>query len=158
MNKKPSIEDRRSRLNKLSEAVFGGPEEISREEARELLRSAGIDADTIADAVYARLYKQAQEYWMAQKPLPPLLEKAIEDLRPSTASPRNEKEMATQAKARIERAVEQSRHPHTWMQSTTPEFRPSAYRGKKKLSKKDESALDEIAKRLNDKLKGPQGS
>ena len=43
MNKKPSIEDRRSRLNKLSEAVFGGPEEISREEARELLRSAGIE-------------------------------------------------------------------------------------------------------------------
>ena len=158
MNKKPSIEDRRSRLNKLSDAVFGGPEEISREEARELLRSAGIDADTIADAVYARLYKQAQEYWMAQKPLPPLLKKAIEDLRPPTASPRNEKEMATQAKARIERVLEQSRHPHAWMQSTTPEFRPSAYRGKKKLSKKDESALDEIAKRLNDKLKGPQGS
>ena len=67
-------------MNKLSEAVFGGPEQISREEARELLRSAGIDADTIADAVYARLYKQAQEYWMAQKPLPPLLKKAIEDL------------------------------------------------------------------------------
>ena len=158
MNKKPSIEDRRSRLNKLSEAVFGGPEEINREEARELLRSAGIDADTMADAVYARLYKLAQEYWMAQTPLPPLLKKAIEDLRPATAPPRNEKEMATQAKARIERVVEQSRHPPAWMQSTTPEFRPSAFRGKKKLSKKDESALNEIAKRLNDKLKGPQGS
>jgi len=66
--------------------------------------------------------------------------------------------MATQAKARIERVVERSRHPHAWMQSATPEFRPSAYRGKKKLSKTDESALDEIAKRLNEKLKGPQGS
>jgi hypothetical protein len=158
MNKKPSIEDRRSRLNKLSEAVFGGPEEISREEACELLRSAGLDADTIADGVYARLYKQAQGYWMANKPLPPLLKRAIEDLRPSTAPPRNEKEMATQAKARIERVIERSRHPQLWMQSTTPEFRPSAYRGRKKLSAKDESALDEIAKRLNDKLKGPQGS
>jgi hypothetical protein len=158
MNKKPSIEDRRSRLNKLSEAVFGGPEEITSEEARELLRSAGIDADAMANAVYARLYKQAQEYWMAQKPLPPLLKKAIEDLRPATAPPRSEKEMATQAKARIERVVERSRHPYAWMQSATPEFRPSAYRVKKKLSKKDESALDEIAKRLNDKLKGPQGS
>ena len=158
MNKKPSIEDRRSRLSKLSEAVFGGPAEITSEEARELLRSAGLDADTIADAVYARLYKQAQGYWMANKPLPPLLKKAIEDLRPSTAPPRNEKEMATLAKARIERVIEQSRHPQLWMQSTTPEFRPSAYRGKKKLSKKDESALDKIAKRLNDKLKGPQGS
>src|ERR1700733_3802501 len=158
MNKKPSIEDRRSRLNKLSEAVFGGPEEISRDEARGLLRTAGIDADTIADAVYARLYKQSQEYWMVKKPLPPLLKKAIEDLRPSTALPRNEKEMATQAKSRIERVVEESRHPYAWMQSMPPEFRPSAYRGKKKLSKKDESALDEIAKRLNDKLKGPQSS
>jgi len=158
MNKKPSMEDRQSKLKRLSEAVIGGPEKISREEARERLRAAGIDADTIADAVHARLYKQAQEYWMAQKPLPVLLKKAIEDLRPSTASPRNEKEMATQAKARIERVVEQSRHPYAWMQSTTPDFRPSAYRGKKKLSKKDESALDEIAKRLNDKLKGPQGS
>jgi hypothetical protein len=158
MNKKPSIEERRSRLNRLSEAVFGGPEAISPDEARELLRAAGIDADTMADAVYARLYKQAQTYWMANKPLPPLLKKAIEDLRPSTASPRNEKEMATQARARVERVMEQSRHPHAGMQSTTLEFRPSAYRGKKKLSKKDESALDEIAKRLNDKLKGPQGS
>jgi hypothetical protein len=158
MNKKPSIEERRSRLNKLSEGLFGGAEEINHDEARDLLRTAGIDADRIADAVYARLYKRAQEYWMAQKPLPPLLKKAIEDLRPSTASPRNEKEMATQAKSRIERVVEESRHPHAWMQSTTPEFRPSAYRGRKKLSKKDESALDEIAKRLNDKLKGPQGS
>jgi hypothetical protein len=158
MNKKPSIEDRRSRLNKMSEAVFGGPDEINRDEARELLRSAGMDADTIADAVYAKLYKQAQEYWMANKPLPPLLKKAIEDLRPSTTPPRNEKEMATQAKARIERVIQQSRHSGLWMQSTTAEFRPSAYRGRKKLSKKDESALDEIAKRLNDKLKGPQGS
>jgi hypothetical protein len=95
---------------------------------------------------------------MAQKPLPPLLKKAIEDLRPATAQPRNENEMATQAKARIERVVERSRYPHAWMPSITPEFRPSAYRGKKRLSKKDESALDEIAKRLNDKLKGPQGS
>ena len=49
------------------------------------------------------------------------------------------------------------RHPHGWMQSATAEFRASAYRGKKKLSKKDESTLDEIAKRLNDKLKGPRG-
>jgi hypothetical protein len=158
MNKKPSIDDRRSRLNKLSEAVFGGAEEIDREEARELVRAAGIDPDAMAGAVYARLYKQAQEYWMANKPLPPLLKKAIDDLRPSTAPPRNEKEMATQAKARVERVVEQARHPQVWMQSTTPQFRPSAYRGKKKLSKKDETALDQIASRLNDKLKGSKGS
>jgi hypothetical protein len=158
MNKKPSIEDRRTMLNKLSEAVFGGPEAINQEEARELLRSAGIDPDTMADAVYARLYKRAQGYWMANKPLPPLLKKAIEDLRPSTAPPRSEQEMTTQAKARIERVMEQSRLPQLWMQSALPEFRPSAYRGRKKLSKKDESTLEGIAKRLNDKLKGPQGS
>ena len=98
MNKKPSIEERLSRLNKLSEVLFGGAEEIDHDEARDLLRTAGIDADRIADAVYARLYKRAQEYSMVQKPLPPLLKKAIEDLRPSTASPQGGEPDPTQEK------------------------------------------------------------
>jgi hypothetical protein len=158
MSKAEDNEERRNRMSKLSDSLFGDAEEIDRGEAEELLRTAGLDPETIASEVYARLYRQAQEYWIANKPLPPLLKNAIDELRPLTAPPRNEKELGSQARTRMERKVEEARSFPVWTQSTTPEFRPSAYRNKSELSEKDKTVLDEITKRLNNKLKGPRGS
>ena len=157
MKEKQPLNERRNRLDRLSNGLFGRPEEIDRTEAEDLLRSAGQDLDTLASDLYARLYKQAQEYWMAKKPLPPLLKSAIDELRPLTAPPRNEKDLASQAQAKIERTVEDARTFPTWTRLEAQEFRPSAYRNKGELSEKDKEELDEITKRLNEKLRALRG-
>jgi hypothetical protein len=156
MNNNQNIEARRNRIRKLSDSIFGNAEEIERDEAEETLRVAGLDPEAFANEIYARLYKQAQEYWMANKPLPPLLKIAIEQLRPMTAPPRNEDDLATQARARVEHTVERARSFPLWAGSTAQEFQATAYRNKGELTEKDKRTLDDITKRLNDKLKGPR--
>src|SRR5438309_11478762 len=101
-------EESRKRINRLSEALFGTPDEIGEEEVEQLLSGAGLDPETINERVYKRLYAEAQQFWMAKKELPPLLKKALEDLRPLSAPPRNESELSRQVKAGVERIVEQA--------------------------------------------------
>ena len=42
-------EETRNRINRLSEALFGTPDEIGEEEAEQLLSEAGLDTEAIND-------------------------------------------------------------------------------------------------------------
>jgi hypothetical protein len=86
---------------RLSEALFGTPDEIGEEEAERLFSEAGLAPEAINDHLCKRLYTEAQQFWMAKKELRPLLKKALEDLRPLSVLPRNESELARQAKADV---------------------------------------------------------
>ena len=107
--KRRTPEEARNRINRLSDALIGAPDEIGEDEAEQALCEAGLDTEALQERVYQRLYAEAQQYWMAQKDLPPLLKKALDDLRPLSAPPRTEAELARQAKTSVERIVEKAK-------------------------------------------------
>jgi hypothetical protein len=148
MNKRLNKQEVRNRINKLSEALLGRPEDISLEEAQELLALAEFDVDSVSANLYRRLHKEAQQYWMAGKTLPPLLKQALDNLRPLTEPPRNEQELGKQARARVERIVEESKIFPVLPHPQSSQFQVSAYRNKRDLTKKDRSLLDEIAEEM----------
>lgn len=149
--KKQPFEQTRNRINKLSEALLGGAEEIDAREAEDILRTAGFNADELGAKLYPRLLEEARHYWAADKPLPELLKKALEDLRPCSAPPRNERELATQAKSRLERLLEQAKQFGSGLAASTPAFIES-YRNKKGLSEIERRTLDEIKDQLASKI------
>lgn len=148
MNRKLNRQEVRNRINKLSEALLGQPEDISLEEAEELLRLTEFDIDSLSANLYRRLYKEAQQYWMASKSLPPLLKQALDNLRPLTEPPRNEQELGKQARARVERIVEAAKVFPMLSHTQGAQFQVSAFRNKKDFSQKDQSLLDEIAEEM----------
>lgn len=149
--KKRSFEEVRNQINKISEALFGVGDDISSEEAGEILTEAGFELDDLNNGLYAHLYKEAQQFWMAGKPLPELLKRALDDLRPASASPRNEKELANQAKSRIEQIVEQTKLLASTL-GRELEFAES-YRNKGNLSKEERQTLDQMKKDLTARIK-----
>jgi hypothetical protein len=150
MTIKRTFEEARNRVNKLSDAVFGDFSEVAGDEIPGLLDAAGVNTDEFEDRLYRRLYERAQKYWLAQQALPPLLKKALDDLRPATAPARNEKELAKQAKSVVERAVEQARLLSQLIGGQELSF-SSSYRNKSEISTKDKSILDQVQRELREK-------
>jgi hypothetical protein len=145
-------EESRNRINRLSEALFGTPDEIGEEEAEQLLSEAGLDPEAINERVYKRLYAEAQQFWMAKKELPPLLKKALEDLRPLSAPPRNESELARQAKAGVERIVEKAKLVASALVPDAPLEFAESYRNKQGLTEKDRKSLNAVQEQLKRKI------
>jgi len=143
-------EESRNRINRLSEALFGTPDEIGEEEAEQLLSEAGLE--TINDRLYKRLYAEAQQFWMAKKDLPPLLKKALEDLRPLSAPPRNESELARQAKVGVERIVEKAKLLASALVSDAPLEFAESYRNKQGLTDNDRKSLNAVQEQLKRKI------
>lgn len=150
-------EESRNRINRLSEALFGAPDEIGEEEAERLLSEAGLDPEAINDRLYKRLYAQAQQFWIAKKELPPLLKKALEDLRPLSAPPRNESELTRQAKAGVERIVEKAKLLASALVPDVPIEFAESYRNKQGLTEKDRKSLDAVQEKLKRKIKRLKG-
>jgi hypothetical protein len=145
-------EESRNRINRLSEALFGTPDEIGEEEAERLLSEAGLDSEAINDRLYKRLYAEAQQFWMAKKELPPLLKKALEDLRPLSVPPRNESELARQAKAGVERIVEKAKLVASALVPDAPLEFAESYRNKQGLTEKDRKSLNAVQEQLKRKI------
>ncbi len=150
-------EESRNRINRLSEALFGTPDEIGEEEAERLLSEAGLDPEAINDRLYKRLYSQAQQFWMAKKELPPLLKKALEDLRPLSAPPRNESELTRQAKAGVEQIVEKAKLLASALVPDVPLEFVESYRNKQGLTEKDRKSLDAVQEKLKSKIERLKG-
>jgi hypothetical protein len=145
-------EESRNRINRLSEALFGTPDEIGEEEAEQLLSEAGLDPEAVNERVYKRLYAEAQQFWMAKKELPPLLKKALEDLRPLSAPSRNESELARQAKAGVERIVEKAKLVASALVPDAPLEFAESYRNKQGLTEKDRKSLNAVQEQLKRKI------
>jgi hypothetical protein len=145
-------EESRNRINRLSEALFGTPDEIGEEEAEQLLSEAGLDPEAVNERVYKRLYAEAQQFWMAKKELPPLLKKALEDLRPLSAPPRNESELARQARAGVERIVEKAKLVASALVPDAPLEFAESYRNKQGLTEKDRKSLNAVQEQLKRKI------
>ncbi len=145
-------EESRNGINRLSEALFGTPDEIREEEAEQLLSEAGLDPEAINERVYKRLYAEAQQFWMAKKELPPLLKKALEDLRPLSAPPRTESELARQAKAGVEQIVEKAKLVASALVPDAPLEFAESYRNKQGLTEKDRKSLNAVQEQIKRKI------
>lgn len=145
-------EETRNRINRLSEALFGTPDEIGEEEAERLLSEAGLDSEAINDRLYKRLYAEAQKFWLSKKELPPLLKKALEDLRPLSAPPRNESELARQAKVGVERIVEKAKLVASALVPDAPLEFAESYRNKQGLIEKDRKSLNAVQEQLKKRI------
>ena len=145
-------EESRNRIKRLSEALFVAPDEIGEEEAEQLLNDSGLESEAVSELVYKRLYSQAQEFWMAKKEIPPLLKKALEDLRPPSAPPRNESELARQAKAGVERIVEKAKSVASALVPDAPLEFAESYRNKQGLTEKDRKSLNAVQEQIKKKI------
>jgi hypothetical protein len=150
-------EEIRNRINRLSEALFGAPDEIDEEEAEQLLRETGFDTETLNDRLYKRLYAEAQQYWKARKDLPPLLKRALEDLRPASSQPRNEAELARQAKAGVEQFIEKAKLLASAFMPDAPVTFAESYRNKQGLTEADRKTLDGVQEQLKSKIERLKG-
>jgi hypothetical protein len=95
----------KERLEELSNALFGSPEDLSLEDALETLRLAEISPEELCDRTYQKLLLEARAYRIRQEAVPPRLKKALEDLRPATAAPRTQDELDRSASAVVSRIV-----------------------------------------------------
>ena len=144
-------EEARNRVSRLSEALIGAPDEIGDEEAEQALYEAGLDSETLQESIYERLYAEAQQYWMAQKDLPPVLKKALDDLRPLSKPPRTEAELARQAKKGIERVVERAKLLASALVPEAPLTFAESYRNKRDLTEADRKSIDAAREQLKKK-------
>ncbi|MCI0724930.1 MAG: hypothetical protein L0338_39100 [Acidobacteria bacterium] len=137
-----------NRLRSMYEHLFGGIDEIPADEAEELLRAAGIDPNALGKRMYDMLASQANAFRMKGQALPPLLEEALEDLRPESARPRTEEELKKQASGKLSTLLTQLGH------TLAPVQLSFAYRNKQDLSEKDKRFLDSLAKKVEERTKG----
>jgi hypothetical protein len=150
--KKFRSEKQYKRFDQLSLGLFGEPAEVGSAEAEELLRCAGTDPDQFKARLYERLYDEARSYWQARKPLPALLKRALDDLRPSTAPPCSEKDLARQAKRVVERVLEQVDRLPSLVEGKPSLVFAEAYRQKKELSARDKKFLDRVTDDLRRRI------
>ncbi len=156
MKRRTPVETR-NRINRLSEALIGAPDEIGEEEAEQTLREVGLDTEALQDRVYQRLYAEAQQYWMAQKDLPSLLKKALDDLRPLSAPPRTVAELDRQAKTSVERIVEKAKLIASALVPDTPLTFAESYRNKQDLTESDRKSIDAVQEQLKKKIERLKG-
>jgi hypothetical protein len=80
------------------------------------------------------------------------LKKALEDLRPLSAPPRNEAELARQARAGVERIVEKAKLLASALVPETPLTFAESYRNKQGLTDADRKSLDAVQVQLKRKI------
>jgi hypothetical protein len=135
------------------ENLFGKAIEMDAIEAEALLGTAGIDREVLQANLHRRFERQLRRYRSAGKPVPRLLEKAADDLLPTTAPARNEKELYRQAKQVVRRALERAK---VWSRIAegleVPVF-TMAYRHKKQLSERDKKILDAVTEALRKRVR-----
>lgn len=140
------------RLDELSDALFGSPEELSLADTLETLKLAGIDPDELCDRTYKKLLIRARAYRARNEEVPARLRKALEDLRPATAPPRSEEELYRAASATISKIVEavkgRFKLPSNIFAVST------SYRNKKaEESEKDQKIINKLEEELSNSLR-----
>jgi|HubBroStandDraft_6_1064221.scaffolds.fasta_scaffold18586_9 hypothetical protein len=138
----------KERLEELSNALFGSPEDLSLEHALETLKLAEISPEELCDRTYNELLLKARAYRTRQQEVPPRLKKALEDLRPATAPARSQEELDRSASATVSRVIDAVRGFK--LPSSSPSFALStSYRNKKsEKSPKDQRTIDRLEKEL----------
>jgi hypothetical protein len=97
---------RNGRLEKLSDALFGAPDELTAAEAAADLEAAGVDVEALHRRMYDKLCLLARDYRLKGQKVPPRLGKALEDLRKRVGQPRTTEEFERRADSAIAKLLE----------------------------------------------------
>lgn len=139
------------RWNSISEGVFGEAAEIDTAEAEELLRSAGIDPAELKATLYRRMREQSEAAADRSRPLPPLVQKVLEDLRPAAEPDKDDAQASSMARLAVQRLLAEIRELSERLDAGFVPVFTAAYRNRSELSARDKKVLDQIAKGLAEK-------
>jgi hypothetical protein len=141
------------RWNSLSERLFGAAADVTAAEAEELLKTAGIDPTGLKDSLFQRLLERAERYSGAGRPVPPVLQRALEDLQPASGRKVEEATVSRTAQLAIARLLREiAELPERMSSGIAPTF-TAAYRDRKELSARDNKILDEVAQELQERIR-----
>lgn len=97
---------RDGRLNKLSDALYGAPDELTAAEAAEDLEAAGVDREALHRRMYDKLLLVARGYRLKGEEVPHRLVKALEDLRKEVGQPKTKEEFERHADSTVLRLLD----------------------------------------------------
>jgi hypothetical protein len=145
-------DQRITRLNSLSDRLFGDGSDLEPGEAEELLKASGIDPDRLNGNLYQRMLERSRKYSDVGQPLPPLMRQALDDLNPASEKGELEGALVREAKLVIARMLQKIREMRTPLDpGMIPAF-TAAYRNRKELSSRDVAVLDGVAEELGKRL------
>lgn len=138
------------RLDRMSEALFGAPENIELVDAVEDLKTVGIEPEELCGRMYEKLCVEAQAYRLRQEAVPPLLRKALESLRPNTAPPRTQVELDRQASSTVSQILDavKARFMLPSNSSSGLTLSPSFRNKKSEKSTKDQQIIERLENEL----------
>lgn len=148
MPKPESFDEWFARWKKMMDGLLGNVEEITHEEAKEILATSQIDSRQLGEQLHARLSTYATSLRLQGRPVPDQILEALEALRPETAPPRDIAELKHQAERWIDKL---SRHT---AETLSPPRLAFSYRNKKELFPEDKEVLDKLAKKVEEKIRG----
>jgi hypothetical protein len=140
---------RNERLNQVSNALFGAPDDLSPTEAVEDLEIAGINREELCARMYEKLSAVAREYRMRQEEVPHLLRKALEDLRKKVGPPKTREEADHRADSTISKLLEAVNAPLSHAFGTPELVFNASFRNKaSEQSAEDRKIIEELEKEL----------
>ena len=134
-------------------ALFCAPEDMELAEAVEDLTAADVDSEELCNRMYERLCIEARAYRMRQEAVPPLLRKALDDLRPATLPARTQEELDRQADSTISRILSAVKSSFSVPADVAGLKLSQSFRNKKLgRSAKDRRIIDGLEEELVDDL------
>lgn len=97
---------RDERLDKLSDALYGTPEELTAADAAEDLEAAGVDREALHRRMYDKLCLLVQGYRLKGEEPPHHLAKAVEELRKKVGQPRTKEEFERRADSTVSKLLD----------------------------------------------------
>lgn len=145
------------RLDRMSDALFGAPEDVSLADAIENLKAVGIEPEDLCKRMYDKLCLVAQSYRLRKEELPSRLRKAMEDLRPDTLPARNREDLDRAANSTVSRILDAVKGPLTLASSMAsltlnPSFRNKAA----EQPPEDRRIIDRLEKELLNDLENEE--
>lgn len=136
-----------ARWKKLTDGLFGTIEDITHDEAKDILTVSQVDSQSTRERLYERLSKHARSLRAKGQPVPDQILEALEAFRPETAPARNVEELERHAERQFDELLRQP------FPTTVPAQLAFSYRNKSDLSPEDRQLLDKLAKKLEERIK-----
>jgi hypothetical protein len=145
------LTERTHHIASLSDKLFGSPPELDVAEAKDLLRTADIDPEQVKSRFHTRFDGLARQYAARGQRVPPLLKRALSDLRPGVSQTGAERELIRQAQTSIRLFLKQAKQ-FAQLPKLPSLALTTAFRHRKELSETDRKLLDEVSATLERRI------
>jgi hypothetical protein len=151
---KQNFEEHQEEVFELSDRLFGRAEDLDLAEAESLLRASGVEPDEVVRSVQERMAARKEAYSIARRPVPALLEQALEELKPRTDLQGSEAAIFREARAAVRRVLDEVKRLGASADPGVTATFAAAYRKKSELSERDKQLLDSVVENLQGRAQG----